>query len=82
MAMLTPTIIIGDMNAAPTPGDQGGQATPQDHAVRDTIKMLGLVDLRANLEAQPSHLPHQKEAALSRIDVCDADPTTIIRAEA
>ena len=28
MAMLAPTIIIGDMNAAPTPADRGGQATP------------------------------------------------------
>ena len=29
MAMLAPTIIIGDMNAAPTPADRGKQATPQ-----------------------------------------------------
>ena len=28
MAMLAPTIIIGDMNAAPTTADRGGQATP------------------------------------------------------
>ena len=26
MAMLAPTVIIGDMNAAPTPADRGGQA--------------------------------------------------------
>ena len=82
MAMLAPTIIIGDMNAAPTPADRGGQATPQDHAVRDTIEMLGLVDLTANLEGQPSHFPHQTDAAPSRIDVCYGDPTIIIRAEA
>ena len=82
MAMLAPTIIIGNMNAAPTPGDLGGQATPQDHAVRDTIEMLGLVDLTANLEGQLSHFPHQTDAAPSRIDVCYGDPTTIIRAEA
>ena len=82
MAMLAPTIIIGDMNTAPIPADRGGQATPQDHAVRDTIKMLGLVDLTANLEGQPSHFPHQADAAPSRIDVCYGDPTTIIRAEA
>ena len=80
--MLAPTIIIGDMNAAPTPADQGGQATPQDHAVADTIGMLGLVDLTANLEGQQSHFPHQTEAAPSRIDVWHGDPTTIIRAEA
>ena len=82
MAMLAPTIIIGDMNAAPTAADRGGQATPQDHAVRNTIEMLGLVDLMANLEGQPSHFRHQTDAAPSRIDVCYGDPTTIIRAEA
>ena len=82
MAMLAPTVIIGDMNAAPSPADRGGQATPQDQAVRDTIEMLGLVGLTANLEGQPSHFPHQTDAAPSHIDVCYGDPTTIIRAEA
>ena len=82
MAMLAPTVIIGDMNAAPTPADRGGQATLQDQAVRDTIEMLALVDLTANLEGQPSHFPHQTDAAPSRIDVCYGDSTTIIRAEA
>ena len=47
MAMLVPTIIIRRMNAAPTPADRAGRATPQDHAVRDTIQM-GVVDLTAN----------------------------------
>ena len=65
MAMLAPTIIIDDINAAPTLADRGGQATPQDHAVRDTIEMPGLVDLTANLEGQPSHFPHQTDAAPS-----------------
>ena len=41
MAMLAPTIIIGDMNAVPTPADRGRQATPQHHAVRDTIQNAG-----------------------------------------
>ena len=40
------------------------------------------MDLTANLEGQPSHFPHQTNAAPSRIDVCYGDPTTIIRAEA
>ena len=57
MAMLAPSVIIGDMNAAPIPANRGGQATPQDQAVRDTIEMLGLVDLTANLEGQPSTSP-------------------------
>ena len=82
MAMLAPTITIGHMNAAPTPADRGGHATTQDHAVRDTIEMLGLVDLTANLEGRPPHFPHQADAAPSRIDVCYGDPTTIVRAEA
>ena len=82
MAMLAPIIIIGDMNAAPTPADRGGQATPLDHAVRDNIEMLGLVDLTANLEGQPSHFPHQADAAPTCIDVCYGNPATIIRAEA
>ena len=81
MAILAPTVIIGNMIPAPTPTDRGGQATPQDHAVRDTIKMLGLVDVTANLEGQLSHFPHQTESAPSRIDVCYGDPNTIIRAE-
>ena len=82
MAMLAPPVIISDMNAASTSADRGGQATPQDQAIRDTIEMLGLVDLTANLEGQPSHYPHQTEAAPSRIDICYGDQNTIIRAEA
>ena len=82
MAGLVSTIIIGDMDAAPRPAARGGQATPQDHAIRDTIEMLELVDLTANLEGQPSHFRHQTEAAPSGINVCYGDPTTIIRAEA
>ena len=82
MAMLAPTIIIGLMNAAPTPADRGSHTTPQDHAVRDTINILGLVALTANLEGQPSHFPHQAEAAPSCMNVCYGDPTTIIRTKA
>ena len=70
------------MNAAPSRADRGGQATPQVHAVRDTIEILGLVDLTANLEGQQSHFRHKTEAAPSRIDVCYGDTATIIRAEA
>ena len=82
MPMLAPTIIISDMNTAPTLADGGGHATPPDHAVRDTVKMLGLVDLTADLEAQPSDFPNQTEAAPSCINVCYGHPTTIFRAEA
>ena len=82
MAILAPTIINGDIKAAPTPADRGGQTTPRDHAVPASINMLGLVDLTANLEGQPSHFPHQAEAAPSHIGVCYGDPTTIIQTEA
>ena len=82
MARLAPTIIIGHMNASPTLPDRGGQATAQDHAVRDTIEMLGLMDLTSDLEGQPFHFSHQREAAPSRIDVCYGDPTTNIQAGA
>ena len=82
MAMLAPTIIIGDMSAAPTQADRGRQATCQDHFVRDTIDMLRRVDLTADFEGQSSHFPHQTEAAPSCINVCYGDPTTIIRVEA
>ena len=40
MAMLARTIIIGDVNAAPTRADRGRQATPQDHAVLPHRRML------------------------------------------
>ena len=79
--MLTPTIIIGDMNAAPNRADRGGQPTPEDRAVCYTIEMLGLADLTANLESQTSHFPHQTNAAPSCMDVCYGNPTTIIRTE-
>ena len=82
MAMPAPIIIIGGTNAAPTPADQGGQAKPQDHVVRDTINILGLVDLAAHLEGKPSHFPHQTEVTPSCIDVCYGNPTTFVRAEA
>ena len=60
MAMLAPTVIIGDMNAAPTPADRGGQATPQDQAVRDTIEILGLVDFPLPPPNRCSPIPHRR----------------------
>ena len=82
MAMLAPTIIVRNMNAAPAKADRGVQARPQDHAIPNTIEMLRLVDLTADLEGQPSNFPHQMEAPPSRMHVWYGDPTTIIRAEA
>ena len=82
MAMLAPTIINNDMNAAPGSADRRGQATPKDLAVRDKINIHGIIDLTTSLEGQASYLPDQTEAAPSGIDVCYCDPTTIIWAQA
>ena len=73
-AMLAPTIIIGNMNAAPTPADRSGQAPPHDSTVLDTIDMLELVDLTTNLEGKPSHFPHQTEAPLPGLTCATATP--------
>ena len=67
------------INGAPTLAERRRQATPQDHVVHNIIDLLGRVDLTADLEGQPSHFPHETEAAPSRINVCYGDQTTIIR---
>ena len=72
-AMMGPTVIIGDFNAAPSADDRGGQQTPEDAAVQVAMQHLGLLDLTASLGGQPSHRPPQPCAADSRIDLCYAD---------
>ena len=80
-AMLALTIIIGDMNATPSLVNHWRQARPQGDAVCDTMNMLGLVDVTAALEGQPSHFPHRTLAVPSGINVCYGDRTTIIWAD-
>ena len=80
MALLGPTVIIGDFNAAPRPLERGGQDTPEDVAVRDTMDRMQLRDLTEQLTGQPSHYPNH--GAPSHIDLCHGDPTVIGRVKA
>ena len=57
LAMMGPTVIIGDFNAAPSADDRGGRQTPGDAAVQMVMQHLGLQDLTAALRGQPSHRP-------------------------
>ena len=73
LAMMGPTVITGDFNAAPSADDRGGRPTPEDAAVQVAMQHLGLQDLTASLRGQPSHRPPQPGATDSRIDLCYAD---------
>ena len=73
LAMMGPTLIIGDFNAAPSADDRGGRQTPEDTAVQMTMQYIGLQDLTASLRGQPSHQPPQPGSADSCIDLCYAD---------
>ena len=73
LAMMGPTVIIGDFNAAPSADDRRGRQTPEDAAVQVAMQHLGLQDLTASLRGQPSHRPPQPCSADSRIDLCYAD---------
>ena len=73
LAMMGPTVIIGDFNAASSADDRGGRQTPQDTAMQMAMQHMGLQDLTASLRGQPSHRPPQPGSADSRIDLCYAD---------
>ena len=77
LSLLAPTIIIGDLNAAPTDDDRTGSPTATNIAVRDATHQLGLTDLTAGLTSTPSHYPHQGGTHTSHIDTCYGDPTTV-----
>ena len=49
LAMMGPTVIIGDFNAAPSADDRGGQQAPEDTAVQMAMQHMGLQDLTASL---------------------------------
>ena len=72
LAMMGPTVIIEDFNAAPSADDRGGRQTPEDTAVQMAMQHMGLQDLKASLRGQPSHRPPQPGSADSRIDLCYA----------
>ena len=77
LAMMQPTVIIGDFNAAPTMDDRGGQPTPEDMTVRMAMQHLDLQDLTTSLRGQASYWPPQPGSTDSRIDLCYADPTHV-----
>ena len=77
LSLLAPTIIIGDLNAAPTDDDRTGPPTATDIAVRDAMHQLGLTDLTAGLTGTPSHYPLQAGTHPSCINTCYGDPTTV-----
>ena len=54
-AMMGPTVIIGDFNAAPSADDRGGRQTPEDTPVQMAMQHMRLQDLKASLRGQPSH---------------------------
>ena len=55
IAIIGPTVIIGDSNAAPSMDDRGGQQTPEDTAVQMAMQHMGLQDLTPSLGGHPSH---------------------------
>ena len=59
LSLLAPTIIIGDLNAAPTDDDRTSPPTATNRAVRDAMHQLGLTNLTAGLTSTPFHYPHQ-----------------------
>ena len=77
LSLLAPTIIIGNLKAAPTDDDRTGPPTATDIAVRDAMHQLSLTDLTTGLAGIPSHYPHQAGANPSRIDTGYRDPTTV-----
>ena len=78
LAMMGPTVIIGDFNAAPSVDDRGGQQTPEDTAVQLAMQHMGLQDLKASLRGQPSQRPPQPGSADSGIGLCYADPAHVV----
>ena len=77
LSLLAPTIVRGDVNAAPADNDRTSPPTPTNIAVRDAMHELGLTDLTAGLTGTPSHYPHQAGTHPSRIGTCNGDPTAV-----
>ena len=76
-SLLAPTIIKGDLNAAPTDDDRTGPPTATTIAVRDAMHKLGLTDLTAGLTGTTSNYPQKAGTHTSPIDTCYADRTTV-----
>ena len=77
LSLLAHTIIIGDLNAAPTDNNCTGPPTAIDVAVRGAVHQLGLTYQTAGLTGTSSHWPHHAGTLPSRIDTCYGDWTTV-----
>ena len=75
LSLLAPTIVIGDLNAAPTDDDRTDPPTATDMAVRDAMNPLGLTDLPAGPTGAPSHYPHQAGNHPPGINASTRQPT-------
>ena len=73
LAMMGPTVIIGDFNAAPSADDRGGRQTPEDTSVQMAMQHMGLQDLTTSQRGQYSLRTLQPGSADSCIDLCYAD---------
>ena len=82
LSLLALTIIIHDLNTAPTNNNRTSPPTATDVAVRHAMHQLGLNDLTAGLTGTSSYYPHQAGNHPSRIDTCYEDPTTVRADEA
>ena len=82
LSFLAPTIIIRNLQAAPSNEDRTCRPTAADIAVRDALHELGLTALRPGLISTPSHYPHQAGTHPSRIDTCYGDSTRVRAHEA
>ena len=77
LAVLEPTVIIGDFIAAPKVDDRRKRPTPEDTAVKKAMQHLDWQDLRASLQGQASHQPLQPGSTETPIDLCYTDPAHI-----
>ena len=77
LAVMGPTVIIGDFNAAPTIDNRGGRPTPEDTAMKMAMQHLDLQNVTASIPGQASHRPPQPGPTDSSIYLCYADPTHV-----
>ena len=77
LSLLAPTIIISNLNAAPTDYDRTSAPTATDIAVWDAMHQLGLTDPTTGLTGTSSLYAHQAGTHPSRIDTCYGDATKV-----
>ena len=75
--MMGSVVIVGDFNVAPSVDDCAGRQTPEDTALQMAMQHMGLQDVTASLQGQPSHRPPEPGSADSRINLRYEDPAYI-----